>query len=74
MTKSEFETKFNECLKDVSMSYLESPSFKERLSDFSDQNGKISQDKMFMLIFSESLKVNSLFLKELLLQTLEFDD
>jgi len=71
MTKQEFENLFNSAFK----STLEenSQNVLSALKQNADEHGKIPTDELALTLFIEGFKMNSLFLKRLLEDVLEFD-
>lgn len=74
MTKKEFEQKFN-TVYDIAFSKLaNAETLKEKLKDFSDENGKISSEDCTVFALIESINFNREILKSVFEEILEFDE
>lgn len=74
MTKSEFETKFNEKYKESLLSLTDANFLKSRLEKVSKGNNKISNEALFSEAIMLSIEVNKKLLYSVLTDVLELSD
>lgn len=74
MTRSEFDTKFNERYKESLLTLTDADSLKARLEKVSKGNNKISNDALFSEAILLSVEVNKKLLHSVLTDVLEFDE
>lgn len=74
MTKSEFETKFNNICVQQLKKYADEDYLKNELKKYADDNGHISNSSMMSFALLKSCEINQNVLKDILEHVLEFDE
>lgn len=74
MTKSEFDTKFNEKYKEIMLSFANAETLKKHLEKVADENGKITQQALFAESFLLSAEFSKNFIYSVLTDILELHD
>lgn len=73
MTQEKFEQKFDAIYNNALKKLANTDVLKEKLKEYTDENGKISTESSTVFAFLESINFNREVLKSVLEEILEFD-